>query len=532
MRGTKIATALAILCAGACGQVEFIPSPYTPQNLSMRYSPDEDLSVLRWQITATGDDMTGTTFDLLQSDGSWKPIQFGAAPYASGTYPCNGLTCAQLVLRGRYPFDVGGLSPVRAHSPDGFVVPGMIIRQSALQIRPSLTVSAVFAADNLSVDVAIADLLFEGGPLARHFAMAVWPQGSGECTQPLSPDVLVAGTTANAPVAQPLTPEGRYCAAVHGTPDDGGRFLRVGAAALSHPETIAGVKNYQPASEQAPVLLQLILDLAIADPTRCQQVRDTLLSTLRAACNTAATGGSFHEFALIDLAPNCQRTDSRGFDPVGLADSIKQYVRQNVTQVNNRVVLFYANNLASPVPSTLNDELAQLPMMFVGDARVRTYYWSMTAAGATMNVAFDLPGVWTAIEDPTFMTSIQMAAAANLPFMTQLHDDNTMIELLDPQMVQTERGGFLKICTATPPVQLATGGTPQTTNDVGIDPAAPPGFFVQLPPKITVPHQSFASDDVIVRWEICRRWCDHPFKTDTGIAGDSWRSSSECVHSQ
>src|SRR5439155_13401290 len=104
------------------------------------------------------------------------------------------------------------------------------------------------------------------------------------------------------------------------------------------------------------------------------------------------------------------------------------------------------------------------------------------------------------------------------------------IELLDTPTVQREQGGFLKLCTATPPVQLATGGTPQTSNDVGIDPAAPPGFFVSLPPKITVPHASFASDDVIVRWEVCRKWCDHPFVNDTGIAGASWRSSTECVH--
>jgi hypothetical protein len=343
--------------------------------------------------------------------------------------------------------------------------------------------------------------------------------------------VLVAASTANAPVQQPLAPEGRYCVSVHGTPDDGGKFLRVGAAALSHPETMGGVKDYQPAAEQAPVLLQLILDLAIADPTRCQQVETTLLSTMRAACNTAAAGGTFHEFSLIDLAPNCQRTDSRGFDPVGLADGIKQYVRQNVTQVHNRVVLFYANNLASPVPSQLNDELTQLPMDFMGDPRVSTYFWSMTTPGATMNVPYDLPGVWTAIEDPTFTTSIQMAAAANLPFMTQLHDDNAMIELLDPSMVSQWQGGFLKICTATPMVQLAAGGQPVMTNDVGIDPATPPGFLVTLQPKITVPHSTFASDDVIVRWEVCQRWCDHPFTSDTGIAGSSWRSSTECVHS-
>ena len=70
------------------------------------------------------------------------------------------------------------------------------------------------------------------------------------------------------------------------------------------------------------------------------------------------------------------------------------------------------------------------------------------------------------------------------------------------------------------------------TNVINIDPAAPPGFFVTLQSEITVPHDSFRVYDVIVHWEVCQRWCDHPFKTDTGIAGDSWRSSIECVHSQ
>ena len=126
--------------------------------------------------------------------------------------------------------------------------------------------------------------------------------------------------------------------------------------------------------------------------------------------------------------------------------------------------------------------------------------------------------------------SIQAVAHANLPFMSQIHDDSVMIELLDPATVQREQGGFLKICTATPQVQLAAGGVPVATHDVGIDPLAPPGFFVMLAPKITVAHEAFAQDDVIVRWEVCRTWCDHPFINDTGIAGTSWRSSTECVH--
>ena len=529
MRGTwTIATALML---ASCGRVTFIPSPYTPQGLEARYSPEEDITVLRWWFEATGGDVDGTTFDLRQPDGSWKPIRFEQAPYASGIYPCDLVSCAQFVVRGRYPLSIGQASPVRAHSPDGFLVPGLTVRNAAVQIKPSLAVGAAFASDNLSVHVVIADPLFDGSPLARNFAMAVWPQGSGDCTQPLSDDVAVTGKTADAPVIQPLAPEGRYCVAVHGKPVDNGAYVRFGAAALSVPETVAGPMNYQPAAEQAPVLLQLILDLAIADPTRCQQVESTLLSTLRGACATAAQGGSFHEFQLIDLAPNCQRSDARDFDPIATADGIKQYVRQNVTQFHNRVVLFYANNLATPVPPQLEMELEQLSTGFDGDTRVDKFFWSMIAPGATTNVTYDLPGVWTAIEDPTFVMGIQQAAMSNMPFMTEIHDDSSMIPLLDTATVQRYQNGFVKICTSTPMVQLAAGGQPATTNDVQIDPAMPPGFFVSLTPEITLPHSQFMSHDVIVRWEVCSQWCDHPFTNDVGsVSAMSWRSSTECVH--
>src|SRR5262249_25840730 len=156
MRGTKLASALAILALVACGKVQFIPSPFTAQDVTLSYSPDEDLSVLRWRIAAQGDDASGVTFDLLQTDGSWKAIQFGSAPYASGLYPCSGGTCAQLVLRGRYAMAGGLPSPVRAHAPDGYVVPGLAVQQSVL-VQPSLVVSAGFASDNLTINASVSD---------------------------------------------------------------------------------------------------------------------------------------------------------------------------------------------------------------------------------------------------------------------------------------------------------------------------------------------------------------------------------------
>jgi hypothetical protein len=205
-------------------------------------------------------------------------------------------------------------------------------------------------------------------------------------------------------------------------------------------------------------------------------------------------------------------------------------VHESARVFHNRVLLFYANDLAIPVPPQLDSALDELPADFRNDERVATFYWGMIAPGATATVGYDATAPWTAIEDPDFASGIARTMGATLPFLTQLHDDGTMVPLLDTTALIAEGGGELKLCQASPPVLLAAGGIPARGLTVPITAASPPGFFVSLPPQITVPHAMFVQADVVVRYEICRRFCDHPFTNDAGLDGAAWRSSRECVH--
>src|SRR5215467_4271573 len=36
-----------------CGDVLFVPSPFTPQNVDLVYSRQEDISIVRWRIDST-----------------------------------------------------------------------------------------------------------------------------------------------------------------------------------------------------------------------------------------------------------------------------------------------------------------------------------------------------------------------------------------------------------------------------------------------------------------------------------------------
>jgi hypothetical protein len=124
---------------------------------------------------------------------------------------------------------------------------------------------------------------------------------------------------------------------------------------------------------------------------------------------------------------------------------------------------------------------------------------------------------------------IQQTISDTMPFESQIHDDAQMIALFDADTLARDAGGFVKLCQASPPVTMAAGGVP-VMGIVPIAAAAPPGFFVSLPPEITIPHKDFAQDDVIVRYEICSRFCDNPFTNDAGLRVPSWKGAQECVH--
>src|SRR5438045_5320494 len=51
-RALVLSAALILLAsAGGCGEVHFVPSPYTPQDVGLIYSSQEPITVVRWRVS-------------------------------------------------------------------------------------------------------------------------------------------------------------------------------------------------------------------------------------------------------------------------------------------------------------------------------------------------------------------------------------------------------------------------------------------------------------------------------------------------
>ena len=74
-----------VLVAG-CGDLQFVPSPYTPQKVELIYSAQEHLTVVRWRVSASAP-VAETRFEMLAPDG-YHPIDFAQSAYPGGVIAC------------------------------------------------------------------------------------------------------------------------------------------------------------------------------------------------------------------------------------------------------------------------------------------------------------------------------------------------------------------------------------------------------------------------------------------------------------
>jgi hypothetical protein len=518
VRGTFVCAAAALAIAG-CGRVHFVPAPFTPDSVELVYDPSEDLSRLRFHVA----DTDGVSLELRAGDGTWAPIDFAGAVYPSGSWSCTGGTCYQLVQRGRIPLpDSGGV--VRGVQPDyGTFVAGTTKLGAAPAVPVGFSAALEPAADQL--DLTISDWLSAPG-LGRRFALTVWPEDSAPCDpQPARADdaVTVGPDAERVAFTQPLTPAGRYCARVRPQPADGGARPALVLPVLTLPDVFREEHDYSPPIETAPVVWRLISDYEIVDPDRCATVGKTVHDAW-----AAALGG--HELTALDLSPGCAQSDNRAFDGAALADDAKTYLAANYPNRYQEPLLVYADNLAAQLPGGLVASLDDYLFSFQ-DPNEPTYTVGMVSGGALTSFQWTLALQFVAIEDPQFQTTISDFVRQILPFKTQIHDDGQILPLMPQQTVQDAAGDPWKVCQASPAITRFLGDVPVDFSIVAppIDPQNPPGFSVVLPPQILVPAPTFAPTTVVIRYEICRRWCDHPYQDQGGGSNDSWLSSPVCV---
>ena len=297
------ALALALLIAG-CGELHFVPSPFTPQEVELVYSEQEHLTVMRWRVDAAYP-VAETRFEMLGADGGYHPIDFSSSVYSGGVNACGdgAGSCAQYVVRGKY--QVGpNARPVQAVHDVYGVLPGS--SATTRTVSETLKIQSFFHWGNDLVYVNITDDVALAGPYSfpRAHERSMWPTGGVCVPGNLPTDVSFSplDQTGGFAPPTPLTTAGTYCVATRPIPADSGDAAVAQTKIATLPEVVSGSQVFDPPVERSPIIYQVSLDLEIPGPDRCtdviQRIEDLLSRYLKSG------GVPVYNLPTINLAPD------------------------------------------------------------------------------------------------------------------------------------------------------------------------------------------------------------------------------------
>jgi len=543
VRPALVLSTLVLIAVAGCGDVHFVPSPFTPQEVELIYSPQEHITVVRWRVDASAP-VAQTRFELLGSDGNYSPIDFTQSAFTGGITDCTfgGGSCAQYIVRGQYQVDPGARPVIAVHDLYG-VLPGGPATTKTLDDKHDLSIDSFFHPGNASVTINISDPIGTAEPyhFPRPFERAMW-SAYGLCVSDRAPDDVsfspLDDKTGTFDSPQPLTVDGTYCVGTRAIPQDGGDSTLLQLRIATLPEVTTATKTYVPEVERSPVIFQLILDLEIPVPDRCA---DTI-QKLEDLTQRYLMGGGVpvHKLPTINLSgPSspCAQTDTRALPSTEMSQALKQLVT-TLPGPHQQYHMMYFNNLDAPVPSALQTSIRALENNLSAAPsgyQVKTFSWlfsPLVAAASTSDLGWWAYWPWQT-PDKNFELKLADYSLRSLPYTTQTHDDNKPVPLLSPDEVTAFDGDFIKVCVPSAPIRRwAQLPFPHEIVDPSwqITAADPPSYLVDLETQTVVEAGKYVEASVTVKYQICSRYCvDHPFLATTDTGQDSWMESTLCA---
>jgi hypothetical protein len=545
--------AITVLSMG-CGDVLFVPSPYTPQNVDLVYSSQEDITIVRWRISSTaqlGDDLQ---FQILGVNDN-KPLDFSQSLFPGGGSLCadGEGSCFQYVQAGQYPVALYP-RPVQAVDTTYGTLPGALA--NARTEDQTLGVSPFFHTNNDLVYVDLTDTVAFESPYVypRSYDRSMWPTDAlcvsdsapaGVSFSPLDPK------TYGFPPDLPLSDKGIYCVGVRPIREDGVSGAVAQGRVATQPQVTDMAQTFTPPVEQSPVIYQIIFDLDIPNPDRCPLALATIESTVDQAmkmANTTAlpvkltTRNVAIDLNATDASGPCTQQDAPALPSADMAQAVYQQISQ-FPQTYQQFHLFFFSNLDSPLAPSLNSsldalftDLASPPPPYTLD--VKNWLFNpgpaAVATPGTASPSWWMVQTWQDFADPALAQMLDSYAQQNLPYESQLHDASVPVPLLSPDDATSDDGGSIKICDSTLPVTPVEIGTSplvtflQTEAWPVID-ANPPGYQVSFPPNDRIPYAQFAPQSVALDFQVCTAYCDHPYVSTAGTGVTSWATSPLCA---
>lgn len=540
-----------------CGDVSFVPSPYTPQDVDLVYSVQEDITIVRWRTSSTVPADPDLQFQILGASG-FQPIDFSQSAFqpAGGTTCADGVgSCFQYVLRGRYTAFKQGRPIQAVHARYGSFSGGIAQLDSVPQ---TVGVVSFFHSGNQLVTVNITDQVSAQGPYVypRTYSHGMWPT-NGLCVSDTAPDGVsflpldpttasfTPDTSAN---NGQLTDAGIYCVAVSPVPNDGGASSLAEARIATRPEVVTLHQTFSPTVVTSPVLYQIVLDLDIPNTDRCPSTSQKIEMLVDKYMQYTGNGSvdvkklptiylAGDDPSLPDGSGNCDQKDENKLDASTLADAVMQEVTSRPEQYQ-QFHFFFFDNLNAPMPQPLTDSLSaffQALEMAPTPYQLRTLSWLFNpglgqAEGPTPS--WTKTPSWMSADDPTFEQDLSSYVMESLPYESQSHDPSAPVALLSSDDATKYDGDQIKICQSAPfvlPVDV-TSGNEFFSPSWEVLASDPPGYLVMLPVQQQAPFDSFVQASATVDYQICSRYCDnHPYVSTANVGENSWTGSSTCA---
>jgi len=540
----SVCRALVMLAlAAGCGELHFVPSPYTPQDVELIYSAQEHITVMRWRVSGT-DALEDNRFEMLGPNG-YETIDFSQSVFEGGVSPCTdkrGGSCAQYIVRGEYRVP-DGARPVQAVHDLYGVLPGL--PPAYREVSTTLSFRSIFRPHNTLIYMSITDTVAREGAydFPRRYERAMWP-AIGLCLSDAAPaDVTFVPLedTGGFPPDTPLTAEGIYCVGTRPIPADGGDSALAQVRVATQPELVTMTREFIPPIERSPIIYQIVLDLEIPVPDRCADVIQKIESLLQKYLTGKTFPVPVYKLPTINLAEDasskCAQKNERIVQTAELAQAIKELVT-TLPGVHQQIHWLYFNNLDAPLPTQLTTSLQTLIMALnrsPPNYEVDPYPWLFGPPGAALPmdaVSWWANWVWETA-DEVFEMNLGKYQNENLPRTTQLHNPGDPVPILAPEETATYEGKLIKICESSQGAQpFGQLPFPHNINDPSwkITAADPPSYLVTLKEHRVVRVIDFVQQSSIVRYQICTRYCDgHGYVNAANEGRESWVESFDCA---
>jgi hypothetical protein len=326
--------------------------------------------------------------------------------------------------------------------------------------------------------------------------------------------------------------------------------------------------SYRVPTEMTPFTYQIVLDLSIPVPDRCQAAMQMIQTNV---ATVFGNRGPVRMLPTIDLSAGidpqtgmpgtpCRQSPYRALDAAAVAQQIK-LAAASWPEQHQRYYMIYFNNLRAVMPDSLQQSLTDFTQTIVtpppaGDFQAFLWAWGppeMTSSYPPWNPPLNQPPpvpppqVWTAADDPTFLMELQTYATAQLPLISEIQDPTEPVPLLSAADAQQYDGGFIRLCAISiTPLQNtglqmvghdADGNVTilPTANQYPVKKDDPPAYLLEVPPVWAVadvgyPAVPFPAHTAEIHYEICTRYCDHPFVAESGDTVTSgWMDSPYCL---